>query len=143
MVKTVDTLNQVCIINVSFNKNSNIQGYKIMKIVPKFWRKNSSLKTVNIVTHEWFDRVNGNTYFANEVTVNQGLKNEFSFNMPFEYGYGDHSLNRTAQVLKSIGATNLNVYRWSDCKDNNITVNQTRIENCKKRDLMAIKGDYL
>ena len=60
-----------------------------MKITPKYWRKNS-LKTIQIQGAKWFDKVNGNTYCSCVVTINFGLKNEFSFSMPFTYGYGDY-----------------------------------------------------
>ena len=108
-----------------------------MQIIPKYWRKNSSLKNVHVETFEWFDRVNGNSYFANIVTVNLGLKNEFSFNMPFEYGYGNHSLDMACKALRTIKATDLNLYHWSVCQDNKINVKHVKHENCLKREVIA------
>ena len=58
--------------------------------ITKYWRKKTSLKTLDIDCFKWFDRVNGNTYFACKITCNNGMKNEISFNIPFQYGYGDH-----------------------------------------------------
>ena len=46
------------------------------------------MKTIDINAREWFDKVNGNSYFAGTVTVDFGTPEEQTFNMPFQYGYG-------------------------------------------------------
>ena len=46
------------------------------------------MKTIDINAKEWFDKVNGNSYFAGTVTVDFGTPEEQTFNMPFQYGYG-------------------------------------------------------
>ena len=112
------------------------------KITPKFWRVNSSLKTLDITCYKWFDRVNGNTYFACEVYCNKGMKNAFTFNLPFQYGYGSHFHDVVAKKLKEIGATNYNLYRWQDQQDSGVMLRINEINNCKKRELTAIKGEY-
>ena len=56
---------------------------------PKFWRVATSARTIDIQAKEWFDKVNGNSYWSAEVTVNFGLNNTFSFDVGFQYGYGN------------------------------------------------------
>jgi len=56
-----------------------------------------------IVTgRKWFDKVNGNTYFSCYVQVptEQGFK---SFNIPFQYGYGEQWQFEAVKVLKIMG----------------------------------------
>jgi len=56
-----------------------------------------------IVTgRKWFDRVNGNTYFSCYVQVptTSGFK---SFNIPFQYGYGEQWQFEAVKVLKTMG----------------------------------------
>jgi len=56
-----------------------------------------------IVTgRKWFDKVNGNTYFSCYVQVPtaSGFK---SFNIPFQYGYGEQWQFEAVKVLKTLG----------------------------------------
>lgn len=100
--------------------------------LPKFFRKNLSLKTVNIVGKKWFDRVNGNTYNSVAVTVNQGLKNEFSFRLPITYGYGEYYVQRTIEHLVLIGAVeSYNLFHRMQL-DRKINVFSYCEEGCKK-----------
>ena len=48
----------------------------------------ADLKTVDLHTLTWFDRVNGNTYFASRIVLNYGMDNEETLTLPFQYGYG-------------------------------------------------------
>lgn len=49
--------------------------------------KLQDIKTIDIKTLTWFDRVNGNTYFAQEITVNYRMPDEVTYYNPFHYGY--------------------------------------------------------
>lgn len=49
--------------------------------------KIQDLKTIDVKTLTWFDKVNGNTYFAQEITLNFGMQNEKTLINPFQYGY--------------------------------------------------------
>ena len=44
-------------------------------------------QTIDITTYKWFDKINGNTYFAQEITLNYGTDQEQRFKNPFQYGY--------------------------------------------------------
>ena len=51
--------------------------------------KLSQLKTIDINAKEWRDKINGNSYFSSDVTLNYGMQNEETIKLPFQYGYGD------------------------------------------------------
>ena len=67
---------------------------------PKFRGK---VRTVDVNALRWWDKVNGNTYFASVVTINDGLPNETRLYMPFQYGYGDQYEYEAAAVLRLAG----------------------------------------
>ena len=50
--------------------------------------KTRDIKTIDITAKEWFDKVNGNSYFSARLTINYGMKNSHQIFMPFQYGYG-------------------------------------------------------
>jgi len=47
------------------------------------------IKTIDIQAKEWFDKVNGNSYFAAKITVNYCMNDECTLIVPFQYGYGE------------------------------------------------------
>lgn len=57
------------------------------------------LKTVDIVSKEWRDRVNGNTYFASRITLNLGMKDEKTLYIDFQYGDGNGMADQEAFKL--------------------------------------------
>ena len=95
--------------------------------------KKIAVKTIDIKALEWFDRVNGNSYFAGEITVNFGLKTEKSFNMPFQYGYGDHYKDMALNLLKEYKLIGVN--RLWELRDKGVILRTNKVENCLKRDL--------
>lgn len=105
-------------------------------IKPKYWRKNSSLKSVVIKSKQWFDKVNGNSYGSSQVTINHGLKNEFSFNIPFCYGYGDYQKQKAFEMLIKAGILDKE-YQLNNWKNNSFSVDFMKQENCLKREVMA------
>ena len=48
------------------------------------------LKTIDIEAKEWRDKINGNSYFSSDVTLNYGMDSQEIIKLPFQYGYGDH-----------------------------------------------------
>lgn len=61
------------------------------------------VRTIDIHAKEWFDKVNGNSYFAAHVTLNYGLPGETTFNIPFKYGYGDYYVQASTKMLQEKG----------------------------------------
>ncbi len=106
----------------------------------------TKIKTIDVNTKEWFDKINGNSYFSGVVTINFKLKNESTFTMPFQYGYGDHYKTETMNLLiansyikdaikYSNGGTEP---LWQYCERKNIILRAIKYENCRKKDLYNI-----
>ena len=98
----------------------------------------AKVKTIDIQAKEWFDKVNGNSYFSARVTVNFGTKTEKTIFIPWEYGHGDQykytafqALNK-AKYIKKDEKTPI----WQFVQDNGIIIRTHKIENCKKREMI-------
>ena len=93
----------------------------------------TQVKTIDVNAREWFDKVNGNSYFAGSVTVNFGYPDSFNLNMPFQYGYGDSYTYAAIKLLNEAGYTEA---KWlQDLRNQNIILRYNIQRGCKKRDL--------
>lgn len=93
----------------------------------------NSLKTIDIQAKEWFDRINGNSYFDCLVTFNFGLPSQRQFMCPFQYGYGNQYEHAATEVIKAIFRVMPGTL--SDLRKAGIIIRTSKKENCKKRDL--------
>ena len=95
------------------------------------------IKTIDVNAKEWFDVVNGNSYFSGDITLNYGTKTQKELAMPFQYGYGNHYLDIACDMLDKAGYINNKSYTGLPryCRENNIILRYQKQENCKKRDL--------
>ena len=46
------------------------------------------IKTIDVQAKEWFDKVNGNSYFSANISINFGMPSQKNLFIPFQYGYG-------------------------------------------------------
>lgn len=94
----------------------------------------NNIKTIDIQAKEWFDKVNGNSYFSAIVTVNFGLEDEKSVNVPFQNGYDDGYKYESLRQLQTDGLLpDGPIYSPSRyCQDNNIALRASKITNCTK-----------
>ena len=104
------------------------------------------MKTIDVIANEWFDKVNGNSYFAGFISTDYGTNKAKTFTMPFQYGYGDQYIHEAGDVLNKAGLIQLETYPngnreslWRYCKRNNIILRTDKHEKCLKRELLAIK----
>ena len=101
-------------------------------------------KTIDINAKHWFDKRNGNSYFSGTITLNYAMKNEETFLMPFQYGYGksyEQEAKRTLTQFNKISPNygqNLRLY----CEENNIILRKNFRENCLLKELKQIEKDY-
>jgi hypothetical protein len=65
-------------------------------------------KRIHVEARTWFDRVNGNTYHAVTVTVNEGMKNETVLKVPFTYGYDRAFIQSAVEALRKAGRIKMN-----------------------------------
>lgn len=98
------------------------------------------IKTIDITGKEWFDRVNGNSYFSAQATINFGMKTQKTIRVPFQYGYGESYEHETFKALQDQGIIKGVQDRespWRYYERLNIIKRSTKHENCLKRDVIA------
>lgn len=61
------------------------------------------IHTIDLQAKEWFDKVNGNSYFSAQITLNFGLKNQETIKIPFQYGYGSQFEHEALKKLQAMG----------------------------------------
>jgi hypothetical protein len=105
------------------------------------------IKTIDIQAKEWFDKVNGNSYFSAQVTINYGMKTAKTIYLPFQYGYGSHYQDISMQELVKQGFIkdsekgNFNEPVWRYCERKNIILRYSKDESCKKRDVVSFGAE--
>jgi len=101
----------------------------------------TNIKTIDVQAKEWFDKVNGNSYFSATVTINYGLPSVITIELPFQYGYGDHYKEMAFEAIKKqvnkaiLKKSDNRVSLWRFCEDYNIALRCSKKENCLKREL--------
>jgi len=103
--------------------------------------KNYTLNTIALQAKEWFDKVNGNSYFAAVITLNFATDTEKTITIPFTYGYDSAYLQEALHILQTEGyLPTENVYggliRY--CRENNIDLRNSIKRGCLKRELTAL-----
>ncbi len=97
------------------------------------------IKTIDVNAKEWFDRVNGNSYFSGQITINFGTPAAQTLYMPFQYGYGSQYEYAAIDTLRKAGLANTDdrtpLFRF--CDDNNIVLRRSMTDKCLKRDVVA------
>ncbi len=99
-----------------------------------------TIKTIDIEAKTWFDKVNGNSYFACLITTNYGTDSEQVFKIPFSYGYGNRFEYEAIKLLKenNILPENLGGYLREYCENNGIILRMSHDKNCLKRELKEL-----
>ena len=108
------------------NKNMETQTQKTNKII--------------ITAKEWFDRINGNSYFAAKIE----LENEILF-IPFSYGYDEAYLYEAIKLLIKENYIPANVQNFcalkNYCNNNKIVFFYEIQKRCLKRELKQLVGN--
>ena len=96
----------------------------------------SAIETIDVIAKEWFDRINGNSFFSARITINYKLQNEKVFILPFQYGYSDQYKYEALKMICNntflISAGSL----WRTCENYGIVLRTTKHRNCKKREVL-------
>lgn len=95
-----------------------------------------NISTIDINALEWFDKVNGNSYFAGTVTVDYGTPNEQSFKMPYQYGYGSQYEQEAKEILLNAGL--IPTRSAYELRELGIIVRSNIQRGCKKSQLKNI-----
>lgn len=59
------------------------------------------MKTVDVKAKEWFDKINGNSYFSARIIIDYTLPTEQTIYLPFQYGYDEMYKQRAIEELKT------------------------------------------
>lgn len=57
------------------------------------------MKSIDINAREWFDKINGNSYFSAQIVINYGMDSQRTYFLPFQYGYGEHYIHQAFNLL--------------------------------------------
>ena len=97
--------------------------------------KANNIKTIDVLTKTWFDKINGNTYFAQKITINRGKKSEETIYNNFQYGYSSYEHFALQFVREHYNLkTDLTKYEFYS----KISFNSEVIRGCRKRELIHI-----
>lgn len=91
------------------------------------------ISTIDINAKEWFDRINGNSYFSAYIILNYGTDDAEAIKLPFQYGYGDYYTQATMQKLNELEYTDKKYLH--ELKNDGIIVRTNMQRNCRKKDL--------
>jgi len=95
--------------------------------------------SITINAKEWFDKANGNSYFAGIIQVD-----EKEYLMPFQYGYGIQFEQEAKNLLTEFNVISCeygqSLRRY--CLDNDIEYGAFINTECKKRELKEIETNY-
>lgn len=102
--------------------------------------KTRDIKTIDVLTKCWFDKINGNSYFAQRIVINRGKKNEVTIINHYQYGYSSFDHFAKQCVMRELNLkTDLNK-DYNLCGYNGkIRFYNEVIKNCKKRELLRIE----
>lgn len=95
------------------------------------------VETIEIRAKEWFDRVNGNSYFSCVVSVNRWAESAESrvvLLCPMQYGYGEHYLTAARNALLDAGfmvGEGIGLVRW--CRENGVPLYHSIEQKCRQR----------
>jgi hypothetical protein len=92
------------------------------------------IKTLDINAKEWHDKINGNTYFSAQVTINYGTKTQKIYYLPFQYGYDNMAEQMAAELLKEKKYIDEKILWWW-CKNNKVILRSNITKNCLKKDV--------
>jgi len=94
-------------------------------------------KVIEIATREWFDKVNGNSYWSAHVFVNTSPDARDAYVFTFQYGYDRHGESVVLDTLTKLGA--IPSARHYDLKDAGVMVISHKRTGCRKSELMQDK----
>lgn len=112
---------------------------RALELVKSFLFKKIS-RSLFIECREWFDKVNGNSYFSARIFVDGG---QVAI-LPFQYGYGDQFLYEAQKKLLELGyipQEGKNASLWSIAQNSGFDFYSSKSET-NKREMFKIYENY-
>lgn len=91
------------------------------------------IHTVDIAAKEWFDKINGNSYFAAQIIINYQLENETYTYLPFQYGYGGQYEQEAISTLKDLGYTTCKSFK--ELREAGAIIRSNKTDKCLLREV--------
>ena len=103
------------------------------------------MKKLDINAKEWFDKVNGNSYYAGQIIIDYGMESQKRIVMPFDYGYGNYYEQEAKAILTEHNyiSTGYGENLYTYCKNNGIIFRSNKEKNCKKAELKSLSRSTL
>lgn len=83
-----------------------------------------------ITGKEWFDKINGNSYFS--CRIESTSDKNFLVKFPFQYGYGDSARDEAVKYLQE-----KDLITSTTSLPSALPIHYTMIDNCLKRDVVS------
>jgi len=90
------------------------------------------MKTLDINAREWFDKVNGNSYFSAQIVVDYDLPTYKKYFLPFQYGYGDSFQWQSLKHLKEVGEIPESISHLWQLRDNGVIIRTNKRDTLKR-----------
>jgi hypothetical protein len=100
--------------------------------------KKIKIKTIDIHTKTWFDKIFGNTYFSQQIVLNYGLKDHVIIYNPFQYGYCSFDHDALKKLIEENYLPEKTTFY--ELKDKGIIIRNNVEYNCKKKDVTNFGG---
>lgn len=103
----------------------------------------NSIQTIDVSALEWFDKVNGNSYFAGKVIINYGADNQITLPLAYQYGYGEQYEYTALKAIKKAFSIDIdmNSSLWRFCDAYSIILRSNK-RSAKKAELKAIQKAF-
>jgi hypothetical protein len=92
------------------------------------------MKTLDINAKEWFDKVNGNSYFSAQIVIDYDQPTYKKYFLPFQYGYGDSFQWQSLKHLQELGIVSNDIGHLWQLRDQGVII-RTSKRNALKREL--------
>jgi hypothetical protein len=98
-----------------------------------------SIKAIEVNAKEWFDKINGNSYFAGNIYIEFDNYRVVELIMPFQYGYGSYYEQEAKATLTQFNyiSTEYGETLKRYCEKNNIKYRTNFKADCTKKELKA------
>lgn len=101
-------------------------------------RTGNKITTIDINALEYYDRMNGNSYFAGKAILNYGTDTQITLQIEYQYGYGDqYEWTAFEEIQKALHLESITMSLRSFCAVHNIILRSNK-HSAKKAELKSI-----